>query len=212
MAVITISRLYGSGGFEIGKEVAKRLNYKFAGRELIQDVMDEYGATKFMEFYDRKLSFWDTYSNITDSVLDLFTRIILSIAKYGNVVIAGRGSFVSLGKYADVLNVMIYAPMDIRVNAIATSEGITDSAKAEEYVMKQYKRGKSFIEDTYKVKWNRINNFDMVFNTGKLSPSLVTEIIVMAAQTLDKEVSTSGALTSDIPEDNVLDNTIKDLI
>lgn len=166
MAVITISRLYGSGGFEIGKDVAKRLEYKFVGREVIQKIMDQYGAINFMKFYDGKLGLWDTYSNITDGVLDLFTRIILSIAKFGNVVIAGRGSFVSLGKYANVLNVMIYAPMDIRVNSIATSEGITDPVKAEEYVVKQYKHGKSFIENTYNVKWNRINNFDMVFNTG----------------------------------------------
>lgn len=212
MAVITISRLIGSGAFEIGKEVAKLLEYKFIDREFIQKIMDQYGETAFRKIYDEKLSFWDRYSDVTNEMLGLFNRIMLSIAKFGNVVIVGRGSFVSLGEYANVLKVMIYAPMNIRVHAIMASEGITDLAKAEKYIIQQDKIRKSFIENTYNVKWNRIDNFDMVFNTGKLKSSLVSEMIVMAAQALDKKVSISGALTSDIPDDETLDNAVKNLL
>ena len=43
---------------------------------------------------------------------------MLAIAKAGNVVIVGRGSFVSLGRYADILDVMVYAPLDARIKAI----------------------------------------------------------------------------------------------
>ena len=52
----------------------------------------------------------------------------------------------------------------------------------------------------------------MVFNTGKLNSSLVTEMMVMAAQALDKKVSISGALMSDIPDDETLDNAVKNLL
>ena len=111
MAVITISRLKGSGGSNIGKELAKRLGYKFADKELIQKIMDEYSYFDFGKIYDSKLSLWNRYTVLTDHILGLYNRIILSIAKSGNVVIVGRGSFVPLAKYENVLNVMIYAPI-----------------------------------------------------------------------------------------------------
>ena len=37
MAVITISRLVGSRGTLIGKEVAKRMGYSYVDRELIEE-------------------------------------------------------------------------------------------------------------------------------------------------------------------------------
>ncbi len=210
MDVITISRLVGSGGTTIGKEVAKRLKYKYVDIELIHNIMNQYGETGFGSIYDSKLSLWDRYSGIKNDMLDFFKRIMLSIARFGNVVIIGRGSFVSLGKYENVLDVMIYAPMDTRVRAIMESRGFPDMEKAEKYIINKEKIRQSFIENTYNVKWNQIDNFDMVFNTGKLRPSLVIESIVTAAQ--DKKILVSGVSTSDIAEDKILDDTVRKLL
>jgi hypothetical protein len=63
------------------------------------------------------------------------------------------------------------------------------------------------------VKWNLIDNFDMVFDTGKIKSPLVTEMIIMAAQTLDKETSSvSGVLTSQIPVNEIIDNVVKEML
>ena len=88
------------------------------------------------------------------------------------------------------------------------SEGITEPAKAEEYIIEADKIRKSFNEYTYNIKWNRINNFDMAFNAGKLESSAIIEMIVTSAEALIK-VSISGSLTSNIPGDEILDNVIK---
>ena len=213
MAVITISRLVGSKGTAIGKEVAKRMNYHYVDIELVQEIMNQYGVPEFKNIYDAKLSIWDRYSNITNDLLGFFKRVMLSIAKSGNAVIIGRGSFVSLGKYADVLDVMIYAPMDIRIKAIMEIRGISDLEKAENYIINKEKIRQSFIEQTYNVKWNQIDNFDMVFNTGKFNPELVTDTIVKAGKELEsKKAVLSGLVTSDIEADEVLDNTVKSLL
>lgn len=213
MAVITISRLVGSKGTAIGKEVAKRMNYHYVDIELVQEIMNQYGEPEFKNIYDTKLSIWDKYSNITNDLLGFFKRVMLSIAKSGNAVIIGRGSFVSLGKYADVLDVMIYAPMDIRIKAIMEIRGISDLEKAENYIINKEKIRQSFIEQTYNVKWNQIDNFDMVFNTGKFNPELVTDTIVKAGKELEsKKAVLSGLVTSDIEADKVLDNTVKSLL
>lgn len=213
MAVITISRLVGSNGTAIGKEVAKRMNYHYVDIELVQEIMSQYGEPEFKNMYDTKLSIWDKYSNITNDLLGFFKRVMLSIAKSGNAVIIGRGSFVSLGKYADVLDVMIYAPMDVRIKAIMEIRGISDLEKAENYIINKEKIRQSFIEQTYNVKWNQIDNFDMVFNTGKFNPELVTDAIVKAGKELEsKKAVLSGLVTSDIEADEVLDNTVKSLL
>lgn len=213
MAVITISRLVGSKGTFIGKEVAKRMEYDYVDRELIQEIMNQYGEVGFKNIYDTKLSIWDRYSGITNGMLDFFKRVMLSIAKSGNVVIIGRGSFVSLGQYDDVLDVMIYAPMDIRIKAIMEMRNISDPEKAEKYILHKGEVRQSFIEQTYNIKWNQIDNFDMVFNTGKLSPDLVIDTIAMAGKNLESRVSGSDSLlTSAIESDEVLDNTVNKLL
>ncbi|MDD3520561.1 MAG: cytidylate kinase-like family protein [Actinomycetota bacterium] len=213
MAVITISRLVGSKGTFIGKEVAKRMKYDYVDRELIQEIMNQYGEVGFKKIYDTKLSIWDKYSGITDNMLDFFKRVMLSIAKSGNVVIIGRGSFVSLGKYEDVLDAMIYAPMRTRIKAIMEMRNITDTDKAEKYILHKEEVRQSFIEHTYDIKWNQIDNFDMVFNTGKLSTELVIDTIVMAGKNLESKVAgTDALLTSAIESDEILDNTVKQLL
>jgi len=212
MAVITISRLVGSGGTMIGKEVAKRMDYKYVDKDFIQEIMEQYGELEFQKIYDTKLSVWDRYSGITDGIIDFFRRIMFSIAKVGNVVIIGRGSFFSLGKYDDVIDVMIYAPMAARIKAIMEMRNISEPAEAERYIIRKEQIRQSFIEHTYGLKWNQVDNFDMVFNTGKFSSSLVVETIVMAAQALKKNVSATGVNTSEISEDVVLDETVKKLL
>ena len=213
MAVITISRLVGSKGTSIGKEVAKRMNYHYVDIELVQEIMNQYGELEFKNIYDTKLGIWDRYSIMTSDLLSFFKKVMLSIARAGNAVIIGRGSFVSLGKYADVLDVMNYAPMETRIKAIMEIRGITDPVKAESYIINKEKIRQSFIEQTYNVKWNQVDNFDMTFNTEKLNPDLVTSTIVMAAKDLEnKKTVLSGLLVSDIEEDTVLDSTVKSIL
>ena len=213
MAVITISRLVGSKGTLIGKEVAKRMKYDYVDRELIQELMNQYGEVEFKNIYDKKLSIWDRYSGITNGMLDFFKKVMFSIAKSGNVVIIGRGSFVSLREYDDVLDIMIYAPMNMRIKAIMQMRNIDDPEKAEKYILHKEEVRQSFIEHTYNIKWNQIDNFDLVFNTGKLSPELVIDTIVMAGKNIESRVLDKDSLpTSEIKSDEVLDNTVKSLL
>ncbi|HAX17095.1 MAG TPA: cytidylate kinase-like family protein [Actinobacteria bacterium] len=213
MAVITISRLVGSRGTLIGKEVAKRMKYDYVDRELIQEIMNQYGEVEFKNIYDKKLSIWDRYSGITNGMLDFFKKVMFSIAKSGNVVIIGRGSFVSLREYDDVLDIMIYAPMNMRIKAIMQMRNIDDPEKAEKYILHKEEVRQSFIEHTYNIKWNQIDNFDLVFNTGKLSPELVIDTIVMAGKNIESRVlGKDSLLTSEIKSDEILDNTVKSLL
>lgn len=213
MAVITISRLVGSKGTLIGKEVAKRMDYHYIDMEFVQKIMSEYGEINFQDIYDSKIHIWNKYIGIAGEMLEFFRKVMLSIAKLGNVVIIGRGSFINLGKYKDVLGVMIYAPIDIRIKAIMEIRGIKDPEEAENYIVKKEKIRQSFIENTFNVKWDKVNNFDMLFNTGKMNPDFVVNSIIIAGKELEKTTkSTQGIFTRDIESDKVLDYTVKSLL
>ena len=213
MAVITISRLVGSKGTLIGKEVAKKMDYKYVDISHVQEIMDQYGEINFKKVYDQKISIWDRYSVMTNDMLQFFKRVMESIAKSGNVLIIGRGSFISLGQYSDVLDVMVYAPLETRIGAIMEMRDITDKEKAKNYIIKKEKIRQSFIEQTFNVRWNQIENFDMVFNTGKLTSGSVIDSIVSAAKLLENTApDTSKAYVSDIETDRILDDTVKSIL
>jgi cytidylate kinase len=210
MSAMTISHLIGSKGTLICKEVAKRMNYNI---EVVQEIMEQYGEIGFKNLYDSKLSAWDRYSYTTKDMLDFFKRVMLSIVKSGNSVIIGRGSFVSLAQYADVLDVMIYTPMDTRIKAIMEMRGISNLKKAKDYIVKKEEIRQSFIEHTFNVKWNKVDNFDIVFNTGKLKPEFVIDSIVLACRELENnKADASMLLTSGIETDEVLDNTVRNVL
>lgn len=213
MAVITISRLVGSKGTLIGKEVAKKMDYKYVDISHVQEIMDQYGEINFKKVYDQKISIWDRYSVMTNDMLQFFKRVMESIAKSGNVLIIGRGSFISLGQYSDVLDVMVYAPLETRIEAIMEMRDITDKEKAKNYIIKKEKIRQSFIEQTFNVRWNQIENFDMVFNTGKLTSGSVIDSIVSAAKLLENTApDTLKAFVSEIETDRILDETVESIL
>ena len=70
--IVTISREYGSGGYEVGRRVAEAMNYKFYDKELIAHIADKFlipesfvAATEETELRKK---------NIFHEVFPVFTR------------------------------------------------------------------------------------------------------------------------------------------
>ena len=89
MAVITISREFGSGGLDIGQRVAKRLGYDFVDKRMVDGVFRQYGLTKFDDLYTSAPGILDliNYDNLL--MVSMLNEIIGAVAKRGNVVILG---------------------------------------------------------------------------------------------------------------------------
>ena len=52
MAVITVSREFGSGGDVIARNAAEALGYNFVDKEFIGKVLNQYGLVEFDKEYD----------------------------------------------------------------------------------------------------------------------------------------------------------------
>lgn len=150
MAVITISRQYGSGGDEIANRVCDLLGYRQFDKRLIDQAAIEAGLSDreivdFSEESHKMLSFMDRLLGRTPTVrsphaqlkdpngiyfdpglteeaaLMLVQQAVRSAHQIGGVVILGRGGQVILRNEADVFHVRIVAPLEDRIQRVKTS-------------------------------------------------------------------------------------------
>lgn len=196
MAVITISRQLGSGGFEISQQVAKSLGYEFADKHTADGILRQYGLTKFNVLYDSAPGVLDLIRADNLLIISMLNEILEALAKRGNSVILGRAGFAVLGAYADVLNVRIQAPFSQRVQRVMTREGLTDLQAAEERVREDDNVHRVYVQRFYNKHWDEPSNFDLVLDMGSLSSDVAVQQIVEAAKALDQKVPEKDAVTT----------------
>jgi len=199
MAVLTISREIGSRGEDLGKLVAERLGYHFADKDVMHAVFSQYGFTPFEKVYDSPVSFWDRFDAMRKLTLDNLNRGIYALARHGNVVIVGRGSFAALRGWNHVLHARVQAPFEDRVRRFMETDSITNEAEAERLLKEAGSVRAAFVESTYRVAWDAASNFDLVVNTGKVSQEAAVSAFAGILQAMD-EGKTSVEETVDLEE------------
>ena len=148
MAVITISRQYGSGGDEIADKVGEILGYPHFDKGMILKAAAEAGISEtevfdYSEDNHKVRSFMDRLFNRSvvmttghmlesgglsvydmevplgqDIMLSLVQKAIRSAYQIGNMVIVGRGSQVILQDKSKAVHVRIEAPMEYRIQSL----------------------------------------------------------------------------------------------
>ena len=101
--IVTISREYGSGGYEVGRRVAEAMNYKFYDKELIAHIADKFlipesfvAATEETELRKKNIFhevfpvFTRTENENADYIFREQGKFIVQLVEEGNCVIAGR--------------------------------------------------------------------------------------------------------------------------
>jgi len=130
--VLTIAREYGSGGSEIGRKVAELLGWECLDKQIIERAaakgeMDSAWAAQADEhgsgWWERVMKSFrqggpDSYVGEgarlgvdRDTVQEFTASIIQEAAKIGNCVIIGRSAQCVLRRHANVLRVLVYAPL-----------------------------------------------------------------------------------------------------
>lgn len=132
--VITVGCEYGSGGPEIGKMLAKSLGIEYYDRDLVDKVVEKIGVEKHLvEEADNKnfvpygieTSLGTRYANLSNKVIYTQFDVIRKMAK-SSCVIIGRCSDYILKGQDDVVNVFVYAPVDVRVRTIMEKMNLSE--------------------------------------------------------------------------------------
>jgi cytidylate kinase len=215
MSVITISREFGSEGDRIAQQVSETLKHHFVDRKLIGSILGQYGYVEFDKEYASLPTFWERFDaqreKQRDAMVEMLNRVIRAIARHGNVVILGRSGFEVLGEFADVLHVRLQAPFPVRARRVMVLENIP-FGQAEELVKQNDKVRLAFVEEFYKVPWGAMQAFDLVINTGKVSPEFATDTIVKAARTFQIDPQSDQPSVASIEVDRILAETVSEVL
>jgi len=213
MAVITISREFGSGGDTIAKHVAQNLGYHLVDKEFIGALLSQYGLVEFDREYDHLPGFWEKFNAYKeqrrDQMVKMLNQVIEAVARHGDVVILGRSGFVVLAGYADVLHVRLQAPFPVRVGRVMVQHKFTYE-RAEALVKDRDRVRVTFVEEFYQVPWEAMLAFDLVINTAKVSTTHVTTWITEAVQAFAGKAKADQKLTSLIEVDPVLAGAVSE--
>lgn len=184
--IITIGRQYGSGGHDIGKQLAEELNVPFYDKALLERAAKDSGlCQEIFENHDEKPTNSFLYSLVMDtyslgyttssfSEMPLNHKIFLAqfdaiknIAKEGPCVIVGRCADYALAEFPDVVNVFLHADLQDRIVRIARRHDLTD-AKAKDLIIKTDKRRASYYNYYTSKKWGDAAGYDLSLNTATL--------------------------------------------
>ncbi len=211
MPVMTISRETGSQGRYIAEQVAKKLGYHFADKNVIGRIFSKYGADEYGIETGYVPDFWTHFGEQAEQRREFMVRtlneVILALAHLGNIVIVGRSSFAVLGAYADVLNVRIQAPRPLRIQRVMERRQI-DAAQAEAAIDESDRIRAAFINSFYKSAWDRAKCFDLVIDTGKVAPGMAIKWLVETLNGLQETRWNNLETTGTIHVDPILSSVV----
>jgi cytidylate kinase len=187
MAVITISREFGSAGSEVARRVASLLGYHLVDKASIGRILAGYGLIDFDRSYETESSIWTAFDTNQRTIVSMLEKISFAVARHGHSVILGRGSFIVLSGSSSVLNVRLRAPFDWRVERVMREEGSADRATIEAAVREGDKVRSSFVSAVYGFHWDSMERFDLVIDTSKIGVERSASWIVEAARDLPSD-------------------------
>jgi cytidylate kinase len=216
MAVVTLSREFGSQGSLVAEQAAHALGYRVVDKSTVEKVFRDYGLPRLEEEYQAVPGFWERFDlqrrDRRETLFSMLDQVLRAFARVGELVIVGRGGFAVLAGLVDVLHVRVQAPLATRIQRVAGLPGMEAPGRAEEVVKANDQLQKSFIESVYGLPWDRAGHFDLVLDTGKLPVPACAELLVRAAQALPAPGAVAGAHTGTLAVDRILASAVAEAL
>lgn len=184
--VITISRQFGTGGHEIGVELARRLGVKLLDKQImnevasrfcvVEDAMEKIEARNpswrddFTQFYRSYMAGAEyngmEHDQTSRKLFDAQAEAIRRIASQESCVIVGRCGFYIFRDHPNAMKIFVHAADDVRKRRIARRYDISESDAAAMLVDNDYSR--ELYTKTYTgCDWQDARNYDIALDVTK---------------------------------------------
>ena len=184
--VITISRQFGTGGHEIGAELARRLGVKLLDKQILNEVAARINAVEdAVENIEARNPLWrDDFTNFYRNYMasaqyngqeqdqtshQLFraqANAIRRIAAEESCVIIGRCGFDIFANHPNALKIFIHSSLDCRKRRIAEKYDISEHDAAAMIVDNDYSR--ELYTKTFTGRdWTDATNYDISLDVRK---------------------------------------------
>ena len=202
MPILTLSRLYGSGGSEVAALTAKLLGWSLLDNTVVDAVATRMGLS-VAEVRDREERVpslverltsamamgsqeWmspiaDTKRPTDEQLIEVTRHIIEEAIARGPVVVVGRGAQEMLAEREDALHVFCYAPRKALVARTMHREGMS-AEEATRLVDSTNKERDQWVRLHWERDRRAHENYDLSVNTERLGIEGSAHLIVSAAR------------------------------
>jgi cytidylate kinase len=200
--ILTVSRLYGSGGSEVAARTAKLLGWSLLDNSVVDAVAARMGVS-VAEVRDREERVPSLVERLTsamamgsqewrspiaaakrptdEQLIEVTRHIIDEAIARGPVVIVGRGAQEILAAREDALHVFCYAPRKALIARTMEREGV-GAEEAARLVDNTNKERDQWVRLHWERDRRAHENYDLSVNTDRLGIEGAAQLIVAAAR------------------------------
>jgi cytidylate kinase len=202
--IITISRMFGSGGSDVAARVARRLGWSLLDNAVVDEVAERLGVSRSeVESLEERvpslaeriasslaLSAPELAVPVDDApmmqtaetrIVGVTQRVMQEAVQGGNAVLVGRGAQALLAERQDALHVFCYAPKRFLVDYAIAHRGI-NPANAEHEVEKRNKQREQYVRRHFNRDWRSFDNYHLCVDTGRLGIETAADVVIFAAR------------------------------
>jgi cytidylate kinase len=183
MAILTVSRQFGSGSREIIRTIVTTLRYAQVDKEVLLEEIQAMGGkwSQWVEEFDESTpSIWERHDRSFIGFRALLQSILLKYALRDYVVLTGRGANFLLEGIPHAYGIRIVAPQDERIERVSMRDSI-DRDTARRLTEKTDKERRGFVHALYGKDASDPQGYDAVFDSGLQT---LDEIITVVKTTL----------------------------
>lgn len=197
MAVIKISKEYGTQAEKVASVASEKLGYEYVGDQLLAQIakelnlseseaeifsktsqsriprlVDRYTCTIVQKVVDREHGCLDD-SNYYEAT----KKLVENLYEEGDTIILGWGGQCILKNRPKTLHVRLRKDDTLKIQDAMHQHQIDESA-AKSLVEKEEQDMKTYIRQYFKEDWNDARLYDLIIDMGKTSPEQAAEIVV----------------------------------
>ncbi len=198
MPIVTLSRMFGSGGSEVAAELSNRLNWALLDNAFVERVAVGLHTTPahVQAIEERRPSLAEriadafAYSSqemlsaplgaplppTEERILEVTHRVIDEAVARGPVVLVGRGAQAWLASREDAVHILCVAPRDACIARVVERERVTPAAAAR-MVDETNRERQAYVRRNWKREWLDASNYHLCINTAWLGIAGAVDLV-----------------------------------
>lgn len=198
MPIVTVSRMFGSGGSEVAAELSNRLNWALLDNAFVERVAVGLHTTPahVQAIEERRPSLAEriadafAYSSqemlsaplgaplppTEERILEVTHRVIDEAVARGPVVLVGRGAQAWLASREDAVHILCVAPRDACIARVVERERVTP-AEAARMVDETNRERHAYVRRNWKREWLNASNYHLCINTAWLGIAGAVDLV-----------------------------------
>ncbi len=196
MAVITISKEFGTDSEKVASQAAQRLGYEYIGEHLIAEIAKELHVSESEAEMFRKTSqsrilrFVDRYTcSIVQKVVDrehgclddknyyeTTKKLVQNVYEAGNAIILGWGGQCILRGKSNTLHVRLIKDEKTKIKEVMQNRNLEHKA-AKTLIEREESDLRAYIEHYFNEDWNAAHLYDLIIDMGKTSVEKAVDLI-----------------------------------